>query len=351
MAKKDRVFIIGGGIIGLLSAYRLIQLGYPVTLFDRGNVGQEASWAGGGILSPLYPWQETDAINELVAQSQSIYPGLCERLHKRTRIDPQWVVSGMIVIDQKETAKAVEWSQKSSISLEIIGNDEVNAVQAGLSFDAEEAICLPQVAQLRNPRLIAALKAELLLSGCEIHQKEPIVSISCSNNRFVGLQSASASYSGRHCLVAAGAWSTQLTKPLGFDLAVRPILGQMLLLRLKPGVLKRIIVSDHYYLIPRLDGHVLLGSTVEDCGFNKQITAEAKALLLEKGIALFPPLKDANIVTQWAGLRPARSSPYIGVHPGCEGLYICAGHFRNGLVTAPASAIQVIDLLIKGEQY
>ena len=150
-------------------------------------------------------------------------------------------------------------------------------------------------------------------------------------------------------VVTAGAWSGGLLESIGVALPVEPVRGQMILFNAKPGIVNRVVLRDGKYVIPRRDGRVLAGSTLEYVGFNKQTTEQAKQQLADTAIDMFPALADAQIEHHWAGLRPGAPEgiPFIGEIPEIENLYINAGHFRNGLVLAPASVRLLTTLLLK----
>lgn len=139
----------------------------------------------------------------------------------------------------------------------------------------------------------------------------------------------------------------------GLDLAVEPVRGQMVMFETRPGLLRHITLDEDYYLIPRQNGLVLIGSTLEYTGFNKETTPEARQLLIERATSLAPVLADYEVIRHWAGLRPGTKDgiPFVGEHPGIEGLFVNAGHFRNGVVMAPASAQLLVDIMLERDSF
>jgi glycine oxidase len=150
------------------------------------------------------------------------------------------------------------------------------------------------------------------------------------------------------CVVCAGAWTAELLATTGLALPIKPIRGQMLLYRGRPDQLRHIIVRNYRYLIPRRDGYILAGSTLEDVGFDPSTTSAAKAEIHADAIRIMPALADCPLEAHWAGLRPGtpEGAPYIGEHPAITGLFVCAGHHRNGFALAPASARLCTDLML-----
>lgn len=339
--------IIGGGIIGLLAARELAMAGYRVIVFDKSSAARASSWAGGGILSPLYPWQYPDMVNVLVRDSQARYPLLVRELLQSTGLDVEWVRSGMLVLHPEHHAPAHDWARRFGVVLHQVPAHELVTLQPRLSY-AGEALWMPEVTQVRNPRLLAAIKRDLSMRGVEIRENTSITGFDTYNGVLTAIRSENEVHKTDRCLVASGAWSGELLAGLGYRLAVRPVRGQMLLFKSRIGQMSRIVLDDQRYLIPRRDGRILIGSTLEECGFDAATTAAAAAELHEKALEMMPVLAQASVEHHWAGLRPGSptGTPFIGPHPEVEGLYVCTGHYRNGFAMGPASARLVVDLML-----
>lgn len=339
--------IVGGGLIGLLTARSLSKMGAQVTLVERGELGQESSWAGGGILSPLYPWKYPQPVNVLAGWSQAHYPALTQELLADTGIDPEYIRSGLLILDADQRAPAQAWSPPSAQSIELVEAAEVRRIEPALGQDYPGAVWMPEVAQVRNPLLVAALKRDLALRGVHVAESTEVTHLLTKHDRIQGVRTEYSEIQADQIIIACGAWSATLLKELGYELPVMPVRGQMVLFRARPGQLQRIVLSEGHYIIPRRDGHVLVGSTMEEVGFDKTVTEQARDDLAAIARSLVPLLADAPLERHWAGLRPGSPTgvPFIGAHPRVEGLYINAGHFRNGVVMAPASAQLLVDLL------
>ncbi len=340
--------IIGGGIIGMLTARELASDGARVTLVDKSETGTESSWAGGGIISPLYPWRYADSVTRLAGWSQAYYPGLCEDLTERSGVDPEYTRSGLLILDTDEAGPALSWAQANEVRLIQLGGKETGRSEPGLTGGPEGALWLPEVAQVRNPRLVRS--ARLALNGLiDIEEQSEALGLLIKNGRAEGIRTPQGTYKAGNIIVCAGAWTAELLAQLGTKPDILPVLGQMILFYAKANDVKHIVLHKDHYLIPRRDGRILMGSTVEHTGFEKTTTQLARDELRQLAVEMFPILRHAPIEHHWAGLRPGSPSgiPYIGAYPGIEGLYFNAGHFRNGVVLGPASARLMADIALQ----
>ncbi len=341
------VLIIGGGVIGLMTARELALAGADVALVEMGGTGRQASWAGGGILSPLYPWRFAGAVNALAAWSQRAYPELCQALFERSGIDPEYAASGLLILDPEERAEALAWATAEDATVEEMDIERIEREEPGLATKTRSALWFPDVGQVRNPRLTKALHASIA-PDVHIREHEEVLQLSVENGRTTGVRTTAGEIQAERVVVCTGAWTADLLGKLGRKPDIQPVRGQMILFHAKPGQIRHMSLLRERYVIPRRDGRVLIGSTLEDVGFEKRTTAEAKEELYRTAIEMFPLLKRTPIEDHWAGLRPGSPSgiPYIGPFPEVDGLYVNAGHYRNGLVTGPASARLLADLLL-----
>jgi glycine oxidase len=345
---KPDAIVVGAGAVGLFSAWSLRRAGLQVLLIERAGVPAEASWAGGGILMPLEPHEHPPALDDLLRQSRNAYPGLMTQLIRNTGVDPEYSACGALVSGLAVDA-VLEWARRTGEPAEILDRAAVARREPELRVDGERTARLPQAAQVRNPRLLKALVAQLGQSGVELRFSTPVTGLETLDGKRVAVRTATGSFSAAAVVVAAGAWSASLLAPLGVELPVRPVKGQMLLLRPARARLRHIVLGNDAYLVPRRDGRVLVGSTLEEAGFDKTPTSEAEIRLRQSASGLVPALAEAALERHWAGLRPGSADglPHIGRMPGFDNLFVNAGHYRLGLTLAPASAellaCQVLD--------
>lgn len=340
---KHNCSVIGAGVIGLMTAWLLRKRGYTVAVYDQADAFSGSSWAGGGIISPVPPWSYPQAVSDLVANSLLMYPDLLNELQQISGVDSEFINDGLLYLgpfdasserwrnahpDRVETGQLCEWLPGSS---------------------ALPAWWFRNIAQVRNPRLGQALLKSAVMQGICVHQHSPVQQLLTQNGQINGIQLASGErHSCDQVILAAGAWSDGILANSDLPtLGVRPLRGQMLLWKADPGALPHMVTGNGKYLIPRRDGHILGGSTVEDVGFDETCTDTAQIEIQAACEAMFPAIAKLPLVAHWSGLRPAidRETPVIGPMPGISGLWLNTGHFRNGLGMAPASAQLLCDQL------
>lgn len=351
MPSGKSVVVIGGGVIGLLTALQLSHAGALVQLLDRQAFGLESSWAGGGIVSPLYPWRYSAAVTALAHWSQDFYPELAQRLLADTGVDPEVHVTGLYWLDLDDEAQALAWAERAGRPLQ---STDISAVEAAVPVLAKgfaRALHMPGVANVRNPRLVRALRQALVqMPNVTLHEHCAVTGFVLDGERIAGVQTAQGEVRADQVVLAAGAWSGELLAGLGLALPVEPVKGQMILYKCADDFLPSMVLASGRYAIPRRDGHILVGSTLEYAGFDKTPTDDALASLKASAEALLPALADAEVVGHWAGLRPGSPDgiPFIGELSEFPGLWLNCGHFRNGLVLAPASC-ELLKNLMLGE--
>ncbi len=319
--------IIGGGVIGMMSARALAISGATVTLIEQRACGKESSWAGGGIISPLYPWMYSDMVNDLSMASQAVYEELCATLFADTGIDTEYIRSGLLMMDEYDRYEAIDWMAVHKVNAE----------------KHPQGALFTSVAQVRNPRLLKALKSDILKRGVEIVEFSKVEELIVEKDKVLGVKTEHKDYYGDNSIICGGAWSSAL---LDIKNEVYPVKGQMIVIKSKPGVLEHIVLDKGRYLIPRKDGRILIGSTTENVGFDRSLNKQVGVELLEFASSRFTALRGASIEHHWSGFRPAsKSGVMIKKYEKLEGLYLNTGHLRNGLNMAPESAERLLALI------
>jgi glycine oxidase len=350
MSEHCDVLIIGGGVIGLTTAYFLSRDGVRVTLVDKGDFGQEASWAGAGIIPPGKLDAANTPIEQLRALSSARFSGLSEELLAQTGIDNGYRVSGGLVIVEDEAEAIDEW-RTGGVECRSLAASELHALEPTLAKHWHSALHLPEMAQIRNPRHLKALVAGCRSLGARLHLGCPAFGFERRGNSIVGVRTSTGLLHADRYLLAAGAWTDPLLEQLGCSLDIRPVRGQIAMLNTGASSFGRILVHGKRYLVPRPDGRVLAGSTEEHAGFNKQTTAEAIAGLLAFATSLVPELGAAHLERCWAGLRPGSPDdlPFLGPVPGVANCFVAAGHYRAGLQLSPGTG-EVMKAVLTGQE-
>ncbi|MBX7165668.1 MAG: glycine oxidase ThiO [Pirellulales bacterium] len=353
----DDVLIIGGGVIGLSLAYELATRGRRVRLLERGAVGQEASWAGAGILPPGNRSTATDPFAMLQGLSAELHPQWAERLRAETGIDTGFRrCGGLYVARDAQAAALLELAEhefgRRAIRVERLACAEARRLEpalfAGSSVVADAVLHLPDECQVRNPWHLRALETACRRRGVLIELDRPVLGFERAGRRVTAVNTPDGPRVAATYCLATGAWSRELAAQLNVELRLKPIRGQIALLNTGERLFSRVINEGSRYLVPREDGRVLVGSTEEDAGFEKRNTAAGIAGLLELAAGLVPPLAAATLEKCWSGLRPSSpdGTPYLGLLPGYENFFAAAGHFRSGLQLSPATAVVLAQLML-----
>jgi len=355
------VLLVGGGVIGLSLAWELSQHGAKVCLVDQGPLGQEASWAGAGMI-PAGPskdfWAESTPREQLACLSQTLHAEWHDRLAELTGIDNGYQQSGALYLaeseaDAKSLDRQAELWQQQGIECQPLDAGQLAEFERALAERANRfaaAYFVPQESQLRNPRHVQALIAACLQQGVDMRPGVAVHGFESAGGQIVLAQTSGDTIQAEQFCLTAGCWTGQLAASLGLDLPIKPIRGQIVLLNGPAGLLGRHVNVGKRYLLPRPDGRLLVGSTMEDVGFLKQNTATATAELLSFAASLLPSTAELPIETSWSGLRPATADglPFMGRIPKRKNGWIAAGHFRAGLQLSPATAV-VMRALMLGE--
>jgi glycine oxidase len=345
------IIVIGGGIIGMLTARELHRTGADILLLERGPLGGESSWAGGGIISPLYPWRYEDSVNRLAQISKSLYPYIADQLRIESGVDSELINSGLLVTDMDEAERALNWSRRWNINIQCIeGADAIHEIEPTTSKHIDAGLWMPDIMQIRNPKLVKALKGSLQSLRIGFREHTPVHELVIESGHVLGVRTATETLLAGRVIVTSGAWTAGLISGIETP-AVEPVKGQMIMFNGEAGLIRRMVMSSDHYIIPRRDGRVLAGSTLERTGFDKSTTASARDELKNAATQIIPMLERFEIERHWAGLRPGTTNgiPYICEHPAIPGLFINAGHYRNGIVLGAAS-VRLMTELVTGSE-
>jgi glycine oxidase len=348
MTEHPDVLILGGGVIGLTTAFYLKQRRVQVEVVDRGDFGRESSWAGAGIISAApRRGRARTPLARLQALSAELFPELSETLRDPTNVDNGYVANGGFVLVEGDPAPFLHEWQADDILFEELAGQKLEQFEPALKPGGRRAYFLPDTAQVRNPRHLKALLAWCGLHGVRLRPSCPVYGFERQGQRITAVRTAVGPLHAGKYLLATGAWTDGLLEPLGWRPGIRPVRGQIALLNSGAPVITRVVELGRRYLVPRPDGRVLAGSTEEDAGFDKRTTAEAIRGLLDLACTLVPALGRAPVERCWAGLRPGSPDemPFLGPVPGLDNLFVAAGHFRAGIQLSPGTGLAMAELL------
>jgi glycine oxidase len=356
IGKRPRVAIIGGGIVGLGIAWRLAGHA-AVSVFDRGQAGMGSSHAAAGMLAACCEAEPgEEALLALCRDSQARWPAFARELLQASGIDVELRQEGTLVLaltadDQAEAAHRLDFQKKLGLPLEWLSAAQTRAREPHLAGKIAGAVFSPQDHQVDNRKVVAALRIAAERDGVAVHERTPVKEISFRNGRADGLVlEDGARVSADHVVLAAGAWSRGiLGLPPDRRPPVRPVKGQMLALRMDPAapLLQHVLWAPGAYLVPRRDGRLIVGGTVEEKGFDETITAGGLLTLLEAAWRAIPAIEELPVDEIWVGHRPGSrdDAPILGRGPA-ENLFYATGHHRNGILLAPVTVDAMAKLIL-----
>ncbi|MBM4077715.1 MAG: glycine oxidase ThiO, partial [Planctomycetes bacterium] len=342
--RSPDVIVVGGGVIGLSIAWELVRRGVSVRVLEQGQLGKESSWAGAGMLPPGNPEWAKSPEARLRAASHVLWPEWAEQLHSESGIDTGYVRCGGLEVrtacHQLELDNEIATWRAEGVAVESFDQMELHRRFLGLHSDLASGYWLPELGQVRNPRLLKSLIAACQSRGVDLRPGTPVVGLQRVADRIVSVQTFNETHSAAEVVVAGGAWSSDLLRRAGHEISIEPVRGQMVLLEKTPTPFRYVIQSGLRYLVPRADGRILVGSTEEHAGFEKRNTASGVSGLIEFACQLVPGLANARFEQCWSGLRPwaTGGAPYIGRVQGMKNVLLAAGHFRSGLQLSPITA-------------
>lgn len=345
-----KVLVIGGGIMGSAVALELAEPGTQVTVLERAIPGAEASSAAGGMLAPQAESAGPGPMMDLGLRSRGLYPAWVSKIEELAGTDVGYRPSGLLQVGFTEAAvhaldATVAWQKALGLRIELLSGDEARAFEPGLSPKALAAAYSPDDHQVDARKLLQALSMAAARSGVS-YRTGYVRGIVEEQGRAVGVDLDGEVLRADAVVLAAGSWSGLVAGAHIDPRLVRPARGQMVELQLRLPPTQRIMKSGAGYVVPRADGRVIAGSTMEHVGYDKAVTGAGLLKVLQGAIDLCPALAEAQVVAHWAGLRPWTEDalPLLGEGP-LPGLTLATGHFRNGILLAPITARAVAGVI------
>ena len=345
-SERADVLVVGAGAIGLACAWRAAQRGLRVRVLERDEPGAGASGVAAGMLAPVgeATWGE-DRLLAAALASHGAWPAFAAELAEATGLDSGYIAGGAlhVALDRDEAAelrRRHELMAELGLEAEWLGAGECRALEPGLHPALHGGVHAPHEAGVDPAALVRALRAACEAAGVELRTGAEAIESIVDGERLTGVATADGvRHEAGWTVLAAGAWSGAGWLPQSARPPVRPVKGQILTLRGEPAPAGRIVVTERVYLVPRADGRVIAGATVEELGFDTRVTAGGVHELLREAYRVLPDVAELELERAVAGLRPGTpdNAPLVG--PGAlAGLFLATGHFRNGILLAPLTA-------------
>jgi glycine oxidase len=353
------VVVMGGGIVGCSIAYHLTLAGARVLLLERDHLGAGASGVAAGMLAPQVEAAFDDPFFALILLGRAEHAPLAAALLDDVGLDVECRWTGIIRV-AKDEAERVElqrrhrWQTARGLRAEWLEASELGRQDPLLGGAVGRMLAgglwLPDEGQVRSPRLIQALAAATLKRGARIVEAAPVVAFAGDGDRIAGVRVSGAGggqvVSAATYVLAAGIWSADLGRTIGLDLPLAPVKGQIVTLRALSPFPRQVIWSGECYLVPKVDGQVILGATEEDGNYDPRPTLAGLGLLSEAALEFLPWAGQLAVEGMWAGLRPATPDryPIVGRAPGHDNLILATAHFRSGVLLGPLTGRAVAGL-------
>ncbi|MFN2533109.1 MAG: glycine oxidase ThiO [Pyrinomonadaceae bacterium] len=353
------VAIIGGGVIGLSIARSLALRGAGrIGIFDRTALGSEASFAAAGMLAPQAEADTDDHFFRFACRSRDLYHSFAEALRAESDTDVELDETGTLYLafdedDEEEIAKRHTWQSEAGLPVQRLSTEEARSLEPCINASVTGALRFPLDVQVENRRLLTALATSVDRLGVKIISGTHVESVRVNRDRLHGLETSSGPISSPVAVIAAGAWTTLIRlSQNGLDSGsfprVEPIRGQMLCFDAQPRVNLHVIYSPRGYIVPRRDGRLLVGSTSEQAGFAKNVTAAGINSMVTNALEISRAIGGLPLRESWAGLRPRASDglPVIGPYGGIDGVFCATGHYRNGILLAPITGELIAEAIV-----
>jgi glycine oxidase len=357
--QRPRTVVVGAGVIGLGIAWRLAQAGCKVTVYDRGVAGRGASWAAAGMLAAAVETEPgEEALLPLALESQRLWPDFASELEAASGLSVEYRREGTVVValnrdDAAQLRHSYEFQKGLGLDLHWLTAAQARQREPHLKPGIAAAVWSPRDHQVENRRLGRALAAAARNAGAEIVEQCPVREIAIQNGRATGVVTDRGADAADVVVLAAGAWSRDIDGiPPAHRPPVRPIKGQMMALQMDPAapLLRHVLWLPRGYLVPRLDGRLVIGGTVEERGFDDRLTAGGLLALLDGAWRAVPSIEELPIAEIWVGFRPGSrdDAPMLGPS-GIDRRGVATGHHRNGILLTPVSAAVVSRCILGGQ--
>lgn len=350
MTKVYDVLVIGGGVNGCSIAYQLAKRNHKVAVLEKERVGAEASSAAAGMLGAQVEFKEDSPFFEFACESRNMFQELAPELEHLSGVSVSYVKNGMIKLakseqDAIELQKVAELQRTAGERVEWLDHSEISRREPALRGNLTGAMAVPDDGQVMAGQLTKAFARSAALLGVEFKEFTRVKKLLLTNGKATGVSSSEGDFYANNIVIAGGAWSADIL-PTDFDFPqLTPVKGECIAVRPDKPVIRHTIHTEDLYLVPKPDGHIIIGATECRGSFDKRVKMESVRYLTEKACQLVPELAQAELENMWAGVRPQSFDglPYLGDFTEIEGLWLAAGHYRNGILLSSLTGTWMAD--------
>ncbi|MDP5274755.1 glycine oxidase ThiO [Chengkuizengella axinellae] len=354
MGKNYDAIVVGGGVIGSSVAYSLAKRGLKVILLEKERLASQASQAAAGMLAAQAEMTEAGSLFDLSRKSRNMFPKLAEELKELSGIDIALTNKGMFKIavteeQVKEYQQMISFQREAGEQVEWYTGEQLRKKERALSEVALGGLYLPNDGHVLAPELSIALAKSAAQLGATIQEYTEASSFILENGKVQGVKTDRGDLHSEHVIVTTGAWSKRLLRETGIESTDYPVKGECFSVVFEKPILESTIFSHGCYLVPKKGGRLIVGATMKENTYDRKVSVDGIASLLEKAKRLMPGIVEAEWEKTWAGIRPqtADGVPYLGEHPDWQGLFVATGHYRNGILLSPITGEIIADLVEK----
>jgi glycine oxidase len=356
MDKFFDCLIVGGGINGSATAYNLAKKGFKVAILEMGQIASKSSGAAAGILGAQTELTADSPLFQFARKSRAMFPETIRELEEISGVHIGYINKGMYKVATKEEEiqelkELVRFQKQAGEQAEWLSIGEFTEKVPVVSNHLYGAMYIPNDGQVQAYELSIAFARAALVHGAEIFEFTSVQDWILKDSRIQGVKTNQGNFYANSVVVTTGAWSRTLLDKTGLELPVYPVKGECLSVISKKPILESTIFSHGCYIVPKKNGRLLIGATVKTDTFDEKVTFSGVLHLLEKAKQLIPEIVHTEWERAWTGIRPLSKDglPFIGEHPEYENLFIATGHFRNGILLAPATG-KLIANLVEGNR-
>lgn len=346
--------IVGGGVIGSAIAYYLALQGNKVVLLEKDRLASQSSGAAAGMLAAQAEMEQDGPLFAWAKQSRDMFPQLAAQLKEQSGIDIGLIRKGLLKLartaeEAAQQQRAVRFQQAAGAEVEALTVEQAQKLEPSLSSSFQQAMYIPHDGQVSAPDLSLAFARSAIRLGVEVREGTEVRQLLQEGDRITGVRTPQETIYADQVVLATGAWSSSLLQQLDLQLPIYPVKGELFSVVAHPPLLETTLFTHGCYLVPKQQGRLIVGATMIEHTFDRSISLAGIKSLMDRALELVPGLAQAKWEKAWTGFRPqtADGLPYLGKHPQLDGVYVAAGHFRNGILLSPLTGQVMAELILK----